>query len=445
MKKSLLTIALALILTFTMAFSALAASYEHIADELNVLGLFQGTDAGYDLDRAPTRAEAVTMLVRFLGLEEEALAEQYEHPFDDSRGWMSPFIGIAYEKGLTTGTSATTFNPGGVCNAQMYVTFILRALGYSDAADGDFAYADAILYGKSIGVIDDILASGTFLRDEMVVVSYLALVTAPKDSEFSTLLEKLVVEGAVTQSAAAGAAAKLKLLEEFAVLNSSLDNETNFEMVMKMDIDLGALGGGEASMELNMIIGDNFDILASIIMDISIIAMETPFLETSMEMYIADGFVYINADGEKIKVDAGLADLDLDAILGMAEMGEFAETPLYAISSIKKSTSGTLTVYEVEFAEGFMDAVMAMAMGMMDIADLGLQEMEDMNLKISGMKFYADPNGNLRTIAMDMSMMVDVGIGPLPVNISMEIDIMLVGAAVKVTLPDDLGEYELVG
>ena len=67
---------LALVMTCAMlSVCALAADFTSCADELYDLGLFKGTgtDANgnpeYSLDAAPTRAEAVTMLVRLLGKE----------------------------------------------------------------------------------------------------------------------------------------------------------------------------------------------------------------------------------------------------------------------------------------------------------------------------------------------------------------------------------------
>ena len=42
------------------------------AQVLNELGLFQGTNNGYELDRAPTRTEAGVMLIRLLGVEKQA-------------------------------------------------------------------------------------------------------------------------------------------------------------------------------------------------------------------------------------------------------------------------------------------------------------------------------------------------------------------------------------
>ena len=122
--------------------SAFAANYTHCADSLHEMGLFQGTQNGYDLDRTPTRAEAAVMLVRLLGKEAEAKALTYTAPFTDLKGWEKPYVQYLYSNGLANGTNRTTFNPTGKCTAQMYAVFLLRALGYSDTAD--FSYANAI-------------------------------------------------------------------------------------------------------------------------------------------------------------------------------------------------------------------------------------------------------------------------------------------------------------
>ena len=47
-----------------------------MADALNLLGLFRGTDLGYELDRALNRAEALTLVVRMVGAEEEAARQE---------------------------------------------------------------------------------------------------------------------------------------------------------------------------------------------------------------------------------------------------------------------------------------------------------------------------------------------------------------------------------
>ncbi len=178
--------------------SAFAANYTNCADSLHEMGLFQGTQNGYDLDRTPTRAEAAVMLVRLLGKEAEAKALTYTAPFTDLKGWEKPYVQYLYSNGLANGTNRTTFHPTGKCTAQMYAVFLLRALGYSDTAD--FSYANAIETAREQGIYDTgIINVQNFLRDDAAAASYTALSVSPKNSE-GTLLDQLVSENAITEA-----------------------------------------------------------------------------------------------------------------------------------------------------------------------------------------------------------------------------------------------------
>mgnify|MGYP000364109709 FL=1 len=94
--------------------SAGAANFTSSADRLHEVGLFQGTGTTasgapqYDLDRAPTRAEAAVMLVRLLGKEADAKALTYTAPFTDLEGWEAPYVQYLYDNKLTTGATATS-------------------------------------------------------------------------------------------------------------------------------------------------------------------------------------------------------------------------------------------------------------------------------------------------------------------------------------------------
>ena len=178
--------------------SAFAANYTNCADSLHEMGLFQGTQNGYDLDRTPTRAEASVMLVRLLGKEAEAKTLTYTAPFTDLKGWEKPYVQYLYSNGLANGTNRTTFNPTGKCTAQMYATFLLRALGYSDTAD--FSYANAIETAREQSIYDTgIINVQNFLRDDAAAASYTVLSVSPKNSE-GTLLDQLVSENAITEA-----------------------------------------------------------------------------------------------------------------------------------------------------------------------------------------------------------------------------------------------------
>ena len=459
MKKSFITIVIVFVLAGALLVSASAASFGHLADDLNALGLFRGTNNGYDLESAPNRGQALVMLIRLYGLEEEALACESGHPFADltsAQDWLSPYVAFAYENGFTTGTSATTFSPNDLCSAQMYVTFVLRALGYSDAPGGDFTYADAIDFGTEAGIVDAMLADGDFLRDQMVAVSYLALLAAPKGDEYGTLLEKLVSEGAVSVDAAAAFTGKLALLNEFLSLGSELAGETGLAMTIKMAANMGILGSMSMDMDMSMIMADE-DIQLAMDMNIEMDMMGMGEKMTiPMTMYLVNGLIYMEYDGDKVKMDAGVGDIE-DAVISGEAAGQLAIPP-YIFTDVKKEVKGDYTVYTVQILDSFFDAIMDAAMGAIsgaDLGDMGLGGMDlggmglgdmDLTVKTPALSFYTDSSGALKKVVidMDMTMAIDIGGGvKLPINmkISMEMEITAVGDAVQIELPDDLDTY----
>ena len=167
--------------------------------------MFIGTENGFELDRAPTRIEALVMLIRLLGVENDAKNGTWSHPFTDVPDWAAPYVGYAYEKGLTAGVSDTLFGTDELSNAAQYLTFVLRALGYSDA-DGDFVWNKSNEKAAEIGLIgaDDYpdLENGEFLRADTVIISYSALSVRMKDTK-TTLVASLIDKGAVDAALAA--------------------------------------------------------------------------------------------------------------------------------------------------------------------------------------------------------------------------------------------------
>ena len=195
-------LALALALLCALPASAAGAEGEAAADRLYNLGLFKGTgtDAAgepvYDLDRALTRSEAVTMLVRLMGREQEALGGSWQTPFTDVAAWARPYVGYAYTHGLTRGTSDTLFGGEDPVTAAQYITFVLRALGYDDAA-GDFAWDSAWELSDELGLTDGEYGaenSAQFLRADVALISADALDMQLKGSE-RTLLESIPLPG----------------------------------------------------------------------------------------------------------------------------------------------------------------------------------------------------------------------------------------------------------
>ena len=173
---------------------------ENIANALKSLGLFLGSDNGFELDRKPTRIEAVIMLIRLLGKEAEAKAETYSHPFTDVPAWADSYIGYAYENSLANGTGKTTFGTGDA-TAQMFSTFVLRALGYQDDTKGgdDFTYAGAVDFAQSRGLVSGPDMINNFNRGSCVKMMESALRQALKTGD--PLYKKLANEGVFTEEA----------------------------------------------------------------------------------------------------------------------------------------------------------------------------------------------------------------------------------------------------
>ena len=205
--KKILAILLSLIMILSLSIVSAAERpqvFEPEANTLHALGLFQGTENGYELEGVPTRVQATVMLIRLLGQEEASQNGSYRHPFKDVPGWAQSYVGYAYETGLSKGMSATIFGSNLPCDAKMYCTFVLRALGYDDTA-GDFSYAEAPFFAYEIGMVNDYyiayLEEYTFLRDDMVALSYAGIVQPKKDSD-QCILQQMVEYGAMDADAA---------------------------------------------------------------------------------------------------------------------------------------------------------------------------------------------------------------------------------------------------
>jgi len=190
MRKFIVIVTLAICIMLS-SLPVYAASSEALdaADALYELGLFNGTGTDengnpiYDLDRQPTRHEAITMLVRLLGKESEALSGTWDIPFTDVAEWAKPYVGYAYTNGLTNGTSDTTFGGDTTISATQYLTFILRVLGYKDGTD--FKWDAAWLLTDQLGITSGEYAdtSKLFLRGDVATISYQALSATPKGSQ----------------------------------------------------------------------------------------------------------------------------------------------------------------------------------------------------------------------------------------------------------------------
>ena len=339
-----------------LAVPALAADFTHCADYLKDMGLFQGGADGYDLDRAPTRLEASVMLVRLLGAEEEAKAiSTYTAPFTDVADWAKPYVQYLYDNGLSNGVGNGKFGSDSLCTAQQYTTFLLRALGYSDAAGGDFTYATAMEFARNLGLVDMLNCDeNNFLRDNLAAMSFTALATKPKSGE-ADLLTKLVQNGAIAKDDAEMylgffsdyrdyAAAITKANTDAAKMSTDagvalgmtladMDFLTaSIDMTMAMESDLEHLDQTKLAYDMNMTLQIDPTMAA---------AMGLPedqaTMTQNMECWYADGYYYVKSGEDKVKVALSFEDVmeqmptsDLTATAAQVE-------PLCAIESLTKA------------------------------------------------------------------------------------------------------------
>ncbi len=450
MKRKLRMVLAGVLAVASLAMTAGAASYDNCADRLSDLGLFQGTGNGYQLDRAPTRAEAATMLVRLLGAEAEAEELDYSAPFTDLDDWQKPYVQYLYDNGLTTGATATTFEPEDTCSAQMYTTFLLRALGYSDAAGGDFTYTGAVDFGKSIGLVDYANCNETnFLRDHVAAMSLTALNTAVGDDADTKLLEKLVEDGAVAASAAEDMLAFFDNYDAYVAATAAMNEET--KMDISVDVSANVTVADQQVMSLSMPMDmkmdmdlENMDqsrISMTGKMDIQIDeALVEAGAETSVSQdvayYYTDGVYYMNLGDQKVKMDMSFEDA-MAQVSGLDQMQN--SEPICLIDSIDVSGSTMTVTYSGAGMSGLVNDVLG-EMGMdTDTAGVDVQ-IGDVTSSVT------ISNGTIRSMDIDMQITMTVDGVAMTMDMTMDCTVNATGDRVTVDIPDDLDSYtDLIG
>lgn len=181
-----------ILFVFLFSNSAFGEEYTELAEKLKEIGVFKGTENGFELDREPTRVEGLIMFIRLIGKEDEALEQDWSHPFTDVPSWADRYVGWAFQHGYINGISETQFGTGNI-KAKSFITLLLRAFGYDDSR-GDFNWENSIEKAREIGIIDhskaNELNTKKFLRDDVVFLLYNALNVNLKDSNI-TLKENI--------------------------------------------------------------------------------------------------------------------------------------------------------------------------------------------------------------------------------------------------------------
>lgn len=340
--------------------SAFAANYTNCADSLHEMGLFQGTQNGYDLDRTPTRAEAAVMLVRLLGKEAEAKALTYTAPFTDLKGWEKPYVQYLYSNGLANGTNRTTFNPTGKCTAQMYAVFLLRALGYSDTAD--FSYANAIETAREQGIYDTgIINVQNFLRDDAAAASYTALSVSPKNSK-GTLLDQLVGENAITEADAKRYQSLFSSYAQYREATAGMDALLHYSVNSEFASPAAVTHDGRTVMQVQTSETTVFDrekneLLTDRKMTLS--APNTSDKQLLTQSYLSDGALYHKLNGSWSAELVTAAEQE-----GLAAM--YGRVPLVCVDSLSQR-AGSWTIICADTPNAYTELLWSVESAMGDL------------------------------------------------------------------------------
>lgn len=211
----------ALILAILML--PVCASASTYADKLYELGLFKGTENGYELESPLTREQSAVMLVRLNGEEDKVLKADFEEVFTDvkSSRWSFPYVMYCYENNITKGTGNNTFTPESDVTAEEYITLVLRMLGYTESAP-ETAFDDAIENMLiSSNDVKNLKNSDKFTREQMVYITYKSLQTKTVKGEL--FANVLTDKGTITKKEA----------EEFDIYNSTDDIDSLIDEILK--------------------------------------------------------------------------------------------------------------------------------------------------------------------------------------------------------------------
>lgn len=432
-KRALLT---GLSVCAAMLVTASASSFDSTADTLKTMGLFAGTNTGYELDRAPTRAEAATMLVRLLGKTDEAESLWASDPsgfaFQDmeSFDWAKPYVHWLSRNQLAAGTSAMRFSPAEPCTAQMYAAFLMRTLGYYET-NGDFTFADAIPFARSQGVLNDANCdTEKFLRDHVVAASYTALSAKPKSGE-ADLLTRLVGEGAVSAAAASAEQQKFAVYRGYAAAVQTVSDGAALENIISLSVS-GGVSMELAAVSKTRLRSDRLSTEGSLTMTVP---GEDPFV-LEHRCYYADGRLYTEENGSKTWKKA-----TMDAVL--RELSQPGAVPLVLLDGITETDTGYRLTYSPAGRERYLTdlRLLESALGgsVLGFRDLSIGELSA-EVNSSGGRLDSLSSGV--TVSGRMNNRATGGEAEVTIRARQTSKVTESGSGVQVNAPTDLSAYQ---
>ena len=440
MKRFLTLLLTTLALLAALCVTASASDFDAAAKELSAIGVFRGTANGFELERAPTRSEAAIMLVRLYGAEEKAKtaydAGKIQHPFTDVSDFTAPYVAWLYTNGITNGTSATTFGSAKPCSAQNYVVFLLRALGYKDNVD--FQYADALTFAQQKGFYDAVMFSCPFLRDDLAALTYQALAADTANGR-TYLLDALISSGAVSRKDAKPLTDRITAYRAMQKAVTATDTRS---MALDMTVRMDATTGGEVVStntkgSLKVIAEEDANIQMAYSTETTAQAQTV-----RTEMWMKDGWVYTASygDGTEQKVKYAVNNpMALLEDMGISQMRGINVSGLAMLESVTSRYVGGKRQYTLVIGEGMN------AMKESVLASLGAEGLE-LRLGKMTVTYTLNYRGAITqmTVAFTASLQTDGQAAPAAVDYAydMTMTVSATGQAVQVEFPDFTGYEE---
>ncbi len=217
--KKIVAVIMAVAILASMMVPALAAvANEDKAKALQTIGLFKGNGTSFDLDLKLSREQGMALIVRALGAEKAALAmsqadidAQLANVVDADKiaDWAKPYAAYCLANGITNGiggVAAGKVQYGAQLDiyGDQFVILLLRAMGYTVDKDNcwDVAVAAKVL---TAGQAVALKFNGGIIRDDAAGVLFSAVKSGILADGKTTLIGKLIADGAVDQAAAAAA------------------------------------------------------------------------------------------------------------------------------------------------------------------------------------------------------------------------------------------------
>lgn len=191
--------------SLTTSFAATNVSVEGKAQILNTLGILRGTGTGYNLEGKLKRSEAATFIVRFLGVENDVLADRTDYSnteYNDvsSASWYAPYVGYCDEEGIINGYTDGSFKPEEYLSEKAFLKMLLVVLGYEYEEDFDWNSVYYMAYTKGLVTDEDYRYRATdntnYTRGDVVEVLHTSMQIEHEDTGeqmIETFIEKDII------------------------------------------------------------------------------------------------------------------------------------------------------------------------------------------------------------------------------------------------------------